>query len=128
MTDFLQKEQVKRGYEPVVTPLIGNTQLFIKSGHLANYREKMYPLMAVDDDEEYALKPMNCPFHIEIYASQMRSYRDLPVRLAEFGTVHRFEQRGKWRAFCALAASRKMTLTCSSVLTSFSMNSSPSLI
>lgn len=95
MTDFLQKEQVKRGYEPVVTPLIGNTQLFIKSGHLANYREKMYPLMAVDDDEEYALKPMNCPFHIEIYASQMRSYRDLPVRLAEFGTVHRFEQRGE---------------------------------
>ena len=100
MTDFLQKEQIRRGYEPVVTPLIGSTKLFQKSGHLAAYREKMYPLMEVDGGpenggEEYALKPMNCPFHIEIYASQMRSYRDLPVRLAEFGTVHRYEQSGE---------------------------------
>ncbi|RYG48598.1 threonine--tRNA ligase, partial [bacterium] len=100
MIDFLQKEQVRRGYEPVVTPLIGSTKLFAKSGHLANYREKMYPLMEVDGGpenggEEYALKPMNCPFHMEIYASQMRSYRDLPIRYAEFGTVHRYEQSGE---------------------------------
>lgn len=100
MIEFLQGEQLKRGYQPVVTPLIGSTLLFEKSGHLATYREKMYPLMEVDGGrenggEEYALKPMNCPFHIEIYAAQMRSYRDLPVRLAEFGTVHRYEQSGE---------------------------------
>lgn len=100
MTDFLQKEQLKRGYEPVVTPLIASTKLFAVSGHLQAYKEKMYPLMEVDGGtenggEEYALKPMNCPFHIEIYASQMRSYRDLPVRYAEFGTVHRYEQSGE---------------------------------
>ncbi len=100
MIEFLQGEQLKRGYEPVVTPMIGSTLLFEKSGHLAAYREKMYPLMEVDGGrenggEEYALKPMNCPFHIEIYASQLRSYRDLPVRYAEFGTVHRYEQSGE---------------------------------
>lgn len=95
MTDFLQREQVKRGYDPVVTPAIGSTQLFIKSGHMANYREKMYPIMESGDDEAYVLKPMNCPFHMEIYASQMRSYRDLPVRYAEFGNVHRYEQSGE---------------------------------
>jgi threonyl-tRNA synthetase len=97
MTDFLQKEQVRRGYDPVVTPVITNIKLFEASGHLVNYRDKMFPFMVDEegDKESYALKPMNCPFHIEIYRSQMRSYRDLPVRYAEFGTVHRYEQSGE---------------------------------
>ncbi|MBL8065451.1 MAG: threonine--tRNA ligase [Chthonomonadaceae bacterium] len=95
MTDFLQKEQVKRGYEPVVTPHIGNIKLYEKSGHIQTYRDKMFPFMEDEEKETYILKPMNCPFHIEIYQAQMRSYRDLPVRYAEFGTVHRYEQSGE---------------------------------
>jgi threonyl-tRNA synthetase len=100
LIDFMKKEQLARGYEPVVTPHIGNSKLFEKSGHIITYKEKMFPFMEVesegdDEKETYILKPMNCPFHIEIYASQMRSYRDLPVRYAEFGTVHRFEQSGE---------------------------------
>jgi threonyl-tRNA synthetase len=95
MIDFLKKEQVKRGYDPVVTPNIANIKLYEKSGHVVNYRDKMFPFMQDDEDEIYILKPMNCPFHIEIYASQMRSYRDLPIRYAEFGTVYRYEQSGE---------------------------------
>lgn len=95
MTDFLQKEQVRRGYEPVVTPHIANIKLYEKSGHILTYREKMFPFMEDEEKETYILKPMNCPFHIEIYQSQLRSYRDLPVRYAEFGTVHRYEQSGE---------------------------------
>ena len=97
MTDFLQKEQVRRGYDPVVTPLISNIKLWEASGHLVNYRDKMFPFMEDEEGEKetYALKPMNCPFHIEIYRSAMRSYRDLPIRYAEFGTVHRYEQSGE---------------------------------
>lgn len=97
MIDFLQKEQVKRGYDPVVTPMIASIKLYEKSGHIINYRDKMFPFMVDDDGDKdtYILKPMNCPFHIEIYQSQMRSYRDLPVRYAEFGTVHRYEQSGE---------------------------------
>lgn len=95
MIDFLRKEQLKRGYQPVVTPHIGNIKLYEKSGHIINYRDKMFPFMEDEEKETYILKPMNCPFHIEIYASQMRSYRDLPVRYAEFGTVHRYEQSGE---------------------------------
>lgn len=95
LIDFMKKEQLARGYEPVVTPHIGNMKLFEKSGHIITYRDKMFPFMEDDEKETYILKPMNCPFHIEIYASQMRSYRDLPVRYAEFGTVHRYEQSGE---------------------------------
>lgn len=95
MTDFLQKEQVKRGYEPVVTPHIASIKLYEKSGHILTYRDKMFPFMEDEEKETYILKPMNCPFHIEIYQSQLRSYRDLPVRYAEFGTVHRYEQSGE---------------------------------
>ncbi len=99
MIDFLQKEQVKRGYDPVVTPHIASIKLYEKSGHIINYRDKMFPFMEDhtegSEKDTYILKPMNCPFHIEIYASQMRSYRDLPVRYAEFGTVHRYEQSGE---------------------------------
>jgi len=95
MIDFLRHEQLKRGYEPVITPHIANIKLYEKSGHIINYRDKMFPFMEDEEKETYILKPMNCPFHIEIYQSQMRSYRDLPVRYAEFGTVHRYEQSGE---------------------------------
>ncbi len=95
LIDFMKSEQLKRGYEPVVTPLIGNIKLYEKSGHIITYKDKMFPFMEDEEKETYILKPMNCPFHIEIYASQMRSYRDLPIRYAEFGTVHRYEQSGE---------------------------------
>jgi len=95
MVDFLRREQLRRGYQPVITPLIGNIRLYEKSGHLITYKDKMFPFMEDEEKETYILKPMNCPFHIEIYASQMRSYRDLPIRYAEFGTVHRYEQSGE---------------------------------
>jgi len=95
MIEFLKKEQLKRGYLPVVTPHIASIKLYEKSGHILTYRDKMFPFMEDEDKETYILKPMNCPFHIEIYASQLRSYRDLPIRYAEFGTVHRYEQSGE---------------------------------
>jgi threonyl-tRNA synthetase len=97
MTDFLQKEQVRRGYEPVVTPHIASIKLYEKSGHIITFKDKLFPFMEDQegDKDTFILKPMNCPFHIEIYQSQMRSYRDLPVRYAEFGTVYRYEQSGE---------------------------------
>lgn len=95
MVGFLKEEQLKRGYEPVVTPQIASIRLYEKSGHVITYKDKMFPFMEDEEKETYILKPMNCPFHIEIYQSQMRSYRDLPVRYAEFGTVHRYEQSGE---------------------------------
>lgn len=95
LVNFMKDEQLRRGYQPVVTPHIANIKLYEKSGHIINYRDKMFPFMEDEEKETYILKPMNCPFHIEIYASQMRSYRDLPIRYAEFGTVHRYEQSGE---------------------------------
>lgn len=95
LTEFLKDEQMKRGYSPVVTPNIGNKALYEKSGHIITYKEKMFPFMEDEDGDTHILKPMNCPFHIEIYRSEMRSYRDLPVRFAEFGTVYRYEQSGE---------------------------------
>ncbi|MDR3689490.1 MAG: threonine--tRNA ligase [Fimbriimonas sp.] len=95
MTTFMKEEQLKRGYDPVVTPHIANIKLYEKSGHVITFREKMFPFMEDDEKETFILKPMNCPFHIEIYQSQMRSYRDLPIRYAEFGTVYRYEQSGE---------------------------------
>jgi threonyl-tRNA synthetase len=95
MIDFLKKEQIKRGYQPVVTPHIASIKLYEKSGHLLTFRDKLFPFMEEEDRDTYILKPMNCPFHIEIYAAETRSYRDLPVRLAEFGTVYRYEQSGE---------------------------------
>jgi len=95
MITFLKDEQLKRGYEPVITPQIASIKLYEKSGHVITYKDKMFPFMEDDEKETYILKPMNCPFHIEIYQSQMRSYRDLPIRYAEFGTVHRYEQSGE---------------------------------
>jgi threonyl-tRNA synthetase len=90
--DFLRTELLRNGYEFVVTPHIAKSDLWKISGHYGYYREHMYTLPV--DDEEYVLKPMNCPGHILIYKSSLRSYRDLPVRLAEFGTVYRYEKSG----------------------------------
>lgn len=96
LMDFMKSEQLRRGYQPVVTPHIGNSRLYQKSGHLGNFNAKMFPLMEGEEEgETYVLKPMNCPHHIMIYASELRSYRDLPIRLAEFGTVYRYEQSGE---------------------------------
>jgi threonyl-tRNA synthetase len=100
LENFLREEQTKRGYLPVVTPHIARVDLFKISGHWQNYREDMFPLMADGDEarlaeEGFVMKPMNCPFHIQIYKSELRSYRELPMRLAEFGTVYRYEQSGE---------------------------------
>ncbi len=100
LEDFLKQEQRKRGYLPVVTPHIARVDLFKTSGHWQKYKEDMFPLMAEDEaaalqEQGFVLKPMNCPFHIQIYKSELRSYRDLPLRLAEFGTVYRYEQSGE---------------------------------
>ncbi|MFN7172767.1 MAG: threonine--tRNA ligase [Fimbriimonadaceae bacterium] len=95
LTNFLKEEQMRRGYHPVVTPHIASSRLYEKSGHVITFREKMFPFMEDEEKETFILKPMNCPFHIEIYQSDLRSYRDLPIRLAEFGTVYRYEQSGE---------------------------------
>jgi threonyl-tRNA synthetase len=100
LEDFLKKEQVKRGYLPVVTPHIARVDLFKLSGHWQKYSEDMFPMMAENDrdralEQGFVMKPMNCPFHIQIYKSELRSYRELPMRLAEFGTVYRYEQSGE---------------------------------
>jgi len=87
-------EQTKRGYLHVYTPHIGKKSLWERSGHWALYRDKMYAPIKIDD-EEYLIKPMNCPFHMMIYQSQPRSYRDLPLRIAEIATVYRYEQAGE---------------------------------
>lgn len=100
LEDFLKQEQMKRGYQQVVTPHISRVDLFKTSGHWQKYKEDMFPLMAEDEqaaaiEQGFVLKPMNCPFHIQIYKSELRSYRELPMRLAEFGTVYRYEQSGQ---------------------------------
>ena len=100
LEDFLKQEQLKRGYLSVVTPHIARVDLFKTSGHWQKYKEDMFPLMAEDaesaeNEQGFVLKPMNCPFHIQIYKSDLRSYRELPMRLAEFGTVYRYEQSGE---------------------------------
>ncbi len=91
---FLRSEQIKGGYLPVVTPHIGKLDLYLTSGHYPYYKDSQYSPIDVDG-EQFMLKPMNCPHHIEIYKSEQRSYRDLPVRFAEFGTVYRYEQSGE---------------------------------
>lgn len=100
LEDFLKQEQLKRGYLPVITPHIARVDLFKTSGHWQKYKEDMFPMMAESPEEAeleqgFVLKPMNCPFHIQIYKSELRSYRELPIRLAEFGTVYRYEQSGE---------------------------------
>ncbi len=96
LVQFLQKAQVKAGYEPVITPHIGHKQLYITSGHYEKYgADAFQPIKTPQEGEEFFLKPMNCPHHCEIYKTKPRSYKDLPVRFAEFGTVYRYEQSGE---------------------------------
>ena len=92
---LMQGELIKRGYKPVFTPHIASVELYKKSGHFPYYKESQYPTLKGEGDEEYLLKPMNCPHHIQIFAAEHHSYRDLPIRLAEFGTVYRYEQSGE---------------------------------
>jgi len=93
---FLREEQTKRNYLPVITPHIGNINLYKTSGHYPYYSDSQFPTLKFGDrEEEYLLKPMNCPHHFQIYSSKQRSYRDLPIRYAEFGTVYRYEQSGE---------------------------------
>lgn len=93
---FLQKAQVESGYLPVVTPHIGSKQLYVTSGHYEKYgKDSFQPITTPEEGEEFLLKPMNCPHHCEIYKSSPKSYKDLPVRYAEFGTVYRYEQHGE---------------------------------
>lgn len=94
LESFLRQAQLERGYLPVITPHIGKLDLYITSGHYPYYKDSQYTPIDVDG-EKFMLKPMNCPHHIEIYRSEAHSYRDLPLRLAEFGTVYRHEQSGE---------------------------------
>jgi threonyl-tRNA synthetase len=94
LESFLKEEQRKRGYQPVITPHIGNLNLYKTSGHYPYYKESQFPPIQMED-EQYLLKPMNCPHHHQIYLAKPRSYRELPLRLAEFGTVYRYEQSGE---------------------------------
>jgi len=96
LEDFLKKEQTKRGYQQVITPHIGNKELYVTSGHYEKYGEDSFqPIRTPRENEEFLLKPMNCPHHCEVYGHKPRSYKDLPVRFAEFGTVYRYEQSGE---------------------------------
>jgi threonyl-tRNA synthetase len=96
LINFLQRAQVKSGYEQVITPHIGHKNLYITSGHYEKYgADSFQPIKTPQEGEEFFLKPMNCPHHCEIYKSKPRSYKDLPVRYAEFGTVYRYEQSGE---------------------------------
>ena len=96
LEQFLRKIQKKYGYQQVITPHIGNKMLYVTSGHYAKYgKDSFQPIHTPEEGEEYLLKPMNCPHHCEIFRALPRSYRDLPLRLAEFGTVYRYEQSGE---------------------------------
>jgi threonyl-tRNA synthetase len=96
LENFLKKAQLIAGYEPVITPHIASKDLYVCSGHYEKYGEDSFqPIKTPNEGEEFFLKPMNCPHHCEIYKSKPRSYKDLPVRYAEFGTVYRYEQSGE---------------------------------
>ncbi|MCF6295947.1 MAG: threonine--tRNA ligase [Flavobacteriaceae bacterium] len=96
LENFLKKAQKKAGYEMVITPHIGQKELYVTSGHYAKYGEDSFqPIKTPKEDEEFLLRPMNCPHHCEIYNSKPWSYKDLPIRYAEFGTVYRYEQSGE---------------------------------
>lgn len=96
LTKFMQQAQTDRGYVPVITPHIGRKELYVTSGHYEKYgKDSFQPIKTPNEDEEFLLKPMNCPHHCEIYKHKPHSYKDLPVRFAEFGTVYRYEQSGE---------------------------------
>lgn len=96
LENFMRKAQLKAGYDPVVTPHIGSKALYVTSGHYEKYgADSFQPIKTPNENEEFLLKPMNCPHHCEIYKVKPRSYKDLPIRFAEFGTVYRYEQSGE---------------------------------
>lgn len=96
LEDFLKAEQIKRGYTPVITPHIGHKNLYITSGHWEKYgKDSFQPILTPREGEEFLLKPMNCPHHCEVFGHKPRSYKELPIRIAEFGTVYRYEQSGE---------------------------------
>lgn len=96
LQEMLRKIQKRFGYQEVITPHIGSKNLYVTSGHYAHYgKDSFQPIHTPEDDEEYMLKPMNCPHHCEVFASKPRSYKDLPLRIAEFGTVYRYEKSGE---------------------------------
>lgn len=96
LQDMLRKIQKNYGYQEVITPHIGSKNLYVTSGHYAHYgKDSFQPIHTPEEDEEYMLKPMNCPHHCEIFANKPRSYKDLPLRIAEFGTVYRYEKSGE---------------------------------
>lgn len=96
LENFLKDKQVEHGYEPVISPHIGKKELYVTSGHYEKYgKDSFQPIETPQEGEQYFLKPMNCPHHCEMYKTKPRSYRDLPVRFAEFGTVYRYEQHGE---------------------------------
>jgi len=96
LENFLKDEQIKRGYQPVITPHLGRKELYVTSGHYEKYgKDSFQPIHTPKEGEEFLLKPMNCPHHCEIFAHKPRSYKELPLRIAEFGTVYRYEQSGE---------------------------------
>ncbi len=96
LEDFMKAEQLKRGYQPVITPHIAKKELYVTSGHYEKYGEDSFqPIQTPREGEEFFLKPMNCPHHCEIYGHRPKSYKELPIRIAEFGTVYRYEQSGE---------------------------------
>ncbi|RME03120.1 MAG: TGS domain-containing protein, partial [Bacteroidetes bacterium] len=96
LEEFLKEEQIKRGYQPVITPHLGKKDLYVTSGHYEKYgKDSFQPIHTPKEGEEFLLKPMNCPHHCEIFGHKPRSYRELPLRIAEFGTVYRYEQSGE---------------------------------
>ncbi|MEM1406131.1 MAG: threonine--tRNA ligase [Bacteroidota bacterium] len=96
LENFMRRAQIKAGYDPVVTPHIGGKELYVTSGHYEKYgADSFQPITTPHEGEEFLLKPMNCPHHCEIYKSRPRSYKEMPVRYAEFGTVYRYEQSGE---------------------------------
>ena len=96
LIDFLKKEQRKRGYVQVIAPVIGKKELYVTSGHYAKYgKDSFQPIKTPSEGEEYMLKPMNCPHHCEVYKNRPHSYKELPLKIAEFGNVYRYEQSGE---------------------------------
>jgi threonyl-tRNA synthetase len=108
--DFWKEEHIKRGYQLVYTPHVGKANLWQTSGHLEYYRQNMYPPMEMEQ-EEYFVKPMNCPFHVAIYKSKVRSYKELPLKLAELGTVYRYELSGVLHGLMRVRGLPRMTPT-----------------
>ena len=95
LENFVRDELTRRGYQAVYTPNIGRVELYQTSGHYPYYSDSMFTPIVMEEEEQYILKPMNCPHHIMIYKAKPRSYRELPIRLAEFGTVYRYEKSGE---------------------------------